>query len=87
MADMIRAENISLAEISGATSFRMMEGEMIVLLTPKDEVNACLTRLLIGLEKPLPERSFFSGPTQQPFPAGNFLRPAAGSLLPLDQAV
>lgn len=61
MTDMIRAENISLAELSGATSFRMTGGEMIILLTPKDEVNVSLTKLLIGLEKPHSGKVFLFG--------------------------
>lgn len=53
MTDMIRAENISLDEIPGATSFTMLPGDMVILVTPKDEVNGSLTKLLIGLEIPL----------------------------------
>lgn len=52
MNEMIRAENISLAEITAPTSFSIGVGAMIILLTPKDEVNASITKLLIGLEKP-----------------------------------
>jgi len=52
MAELIRVENISLAEISGESSFSILEGGVIILLTPKYEVNTLLTRLLIGMEMP-----------------------------------
>lgn len=52
MTEFLRAENISLAEISGGISFCISEGGLVVLLTPKYEVNTLLTRLLIGLEIP-----------------------------------
>lgn len=52
MSEMIRAENIILAEISTAISFTIFGGEMVILLTPKDEVSASIARHLIGLEKP-----------------------------------
>lgn len=61
MTEMMRAENISLAEISAATSFTICGGDMIIILTPKNEVNASLTKLLIGLEKPQSGKVFLFG--------------------------
>lgn len=52
MTELLRVENISLAEISGESSFSILEGGLIVLLTPKYEVNSALTRLLLGMEMP-----------------------------------
>ncbi|MBW4056509.1 MAG: ATP-binding cassette domain-containing protein [Proteobacteria bacterium] len=52
MDEMIRAENICLAEITTATSFSVRPGDMTILVTPKDEVSALLTRILIGLTQP-----------------------------------
>ena len=53
MTDIILAENITLTETPEALSFRIQPGDTVVFLTPKDEVTAALTRLLIGLDKPL----------------------------------
>jgi len=61
MTEMIRAENLSLAGISAAISFAICGGDMIILLTPKDEVSASLTNLLIGLEKPSSGKIFLFG--------------------------
>lgn len=61
MTAIVRAENIALGEMSGETSFSMSEGDMVVLLTPKDEVSALLTSLLIGLEKPHSGKIFLFG--------------------------
>lgn len=61
MTELIRAENIPLAEISTSTSFTVSGGEMVVILTPKDEINASLARILIGLEKPLSGKVFLFG--------------------------
>ena len=58
MTEMIRVENLSLAEVSAATSFTIKGGGLFVLLTPKDEVNASLISLLIGLKKPHSGRVF-----------------------------
>lgn len=52
MTDIIRVENMCLAEITTATSFCVRQGDMTVFVTPKDEVNAALVRILIGLERP-----------------------------------
>lgn len=61
MTEIIRAENIPLTEISGTTSFTIEAGELMVLLTSKSEVNVSLTKLLIGLEKPLSGKIFLFG--------------------------
>jgi phospholipid/cholesterol/gamma-HCH transport system ATP-binding protein len=51
MAEMIRVDNVSLAELSAPTSFVVNGGDMCVLLTPKEEDSIYLTRLLIGQEQ------------------------------------
>lgn len=53
MTDMIKVDNISLVEKSELISFCIKQSDLFVLLTPKDEVATLLTRLLIGLDKPL----------------------------------
>ena len=52
MLELIRSENLSLAEISENSSFVISKGELVILLTPKYEVNSALTRLLVGIEMP-----------------------------------
>ncbi len=52
MIKLLQAEHISLAEISAAASFSLESGAMSIVLTPKDEINLYLTKLLIGLEAP-----------------------------------
>jgi len=51
MSELIRVDNVPLAELSAPTSVVVSGGEMYILLTPKDEVNTGLTRLLIGQEQ------------------------------------
>lgn len=41
-----------LAEITTATSFSVKPGDMTIIVTPKDEVNALLAKILIGLAQP-----------------------------------
>jgi phospholipid/cholesterol/gamma-HCH transport system ATP-binding protein len=58
MTELIRMENITVPEISGESSFSILGGGFIVLLTPKYEVNAALARLLIGMEMPCSGKVF-----------------------------
>ena len=49
MTACISVENVPLETEGETVSFTVAKGEACVLITPKDEVNATLTRLLIGL--------------------------------------
>lgn len=52
MTEFIRAENVSVSEIPGRCAFSISGGEMIIVVTPKYEVNSLLTKLIIGMEVP-----------------------------------
>ncbi len=62
MTELIRVENAALAGVPEAISFTLSGGDMMVLVTPKDEVTTSLTKIIIGLEKPPSGKvSLFSG--------------------------
>lgn len=61
MTEMIKVEHIALAELPEAASFTVEAGSMVVIVTPKDEVSASLTRLITGLERPRSGTIFLFG--------------------------
>lgn len=52
MTTRIAVRDVACAGVTGPFSFEVEGGEIAVLLTPKDEVSALLTRLLVGLVIP-----------------------------------
>lgn len=52
MTDMLRANHIAVAGRFDDLSFAAASGKMVILVTAKEEINATITRLLLGLAAP-----------------------------------
>lgn len=52
MTEMLKADHIAVADRFEDISFAAAHGELLVLLTSKEEINTTLTRLLLGATKP-----------------------------------
>lgn len=51
-SDIIKAENIAWGDLLAGTSFLVDKGSVTVVVTAKEEVDACLTRLILGFLTP-----------------------------------
>lgn len=52
MGTFVRAVDVTCEGVDARINFEVLPGEIAVVITPKDEINALLTRLLIGIQAP-----------------------------------
>ncbi len=52
MSEVIRVENVSYEDLLPTTSFTVDKGTITVIITNKEEVDACITKLLLGFVSP-----------------------------------
>lgn len=53
MDETVRFDSVKSPQVTGELSFSLVHGEIVVMLTSKDDVNAALVRLLLGVTLPL----------------------------------
>lgn len=59
--DTIRAEGLSFDTLPREVSFTVEQGSVTIVLTAKEEIDACLVRLLLGFARPAGGRLFLFG--------------------------